>query len=163
MPFFWTTLSTLIIFLLAYSLGRYTKKEDSQNTTSRTITLHVDTSMAEVAFANLQKAMNNLLATATQLKLGDNKFLFHQHKTSSTMRNELSDEVAAAEDINYTISSGTVTGSKQKVLIDKTDKTETPDGDPVDLNFSTEEQNTIVAAADAAVKSVLDARTAAQS
>ena len=55
-----------------------------------------------------------------------------------------------------------MTGSKQKVLIDKTDKTETPDGDPVDLNFSTEEQNTIVAAADAAVKSVLDARTAAQ-
>ena len=76
------------------------------------------------------------------------------------MRNQLGDEVAAAEDINYTISGGTVSGSKQKVLIDKTDNTETPDGEPVDLKFTTDEQALIVANADEAVKKVLEARAA---
>ena len=77
------------------------------------------------------------------------------------MRKILDDETQAATDVNYTVdsSAGTVTGSSQKVLVDKTDSSEAPDGDPVDLAFTDDEQKTILAATDTAVQAVLDART----
>jgi len=79
------------------------------------------------------------------------------------MRKVLDDETTAATDTNYIVdsSAGTVTGISQKVLVDKTDKSEAPDGEPVDLAFSDDEQKTILAATDAAVQAVLDARTTA--
>ncbi len=76
------------------------------------------------------------------------------------MRTILEDTTEAVEDTNYVVDSkaGTVTGSTQKTLVDETDKTEQPDGDPVDLAFTDDEQASILAATDAAVQAVLTAR-----
>lgn len=76
------------------------------------------------------------------------------------MRTILEDTTEAVEDTNYVVDSkaGTVTGSTQKTLVDETDKTEQPDGEPVDLAFTADEQASILAATDTAVQAVLTAR-----
>ena len=114
----------------------------------------------------MEKLLKIILKLEQELRKDIIKFLFHHHKTTNKkMRTELADKTEAVLDTHYAIDSkaGTVTGSTQKVLVDEDDKTEEPDGDPVDLAFTADEQASIITASDAAVTAVLEARIAAAS